>query len=214
VKRVIGIVTACAVASFVPVATNAATTSPKPATHASATVSLAASREAAHLAELRNLAPADEYFGRLKLSILGIKNTLKDLGLRYSVNHDIAVQTVTSANEAEGAIRDWEHKYPRDKDVPRQVYFLQRFYSSISCDQGRAKAHSVAMWLFADYPKSVQARLLHKQLAQEALAPPPVAAPAASAGTAGAPPVAVPAAQSGSGYQSIFGNAYPTEFNH
>jgi hypothetical protein len=202
-KRVIGIVTACAVASFVPIATFAQPSATKPATHAPATVSLEA-RQAAHLAELRNLAPADEYFGRLKMSILGIKNTIRDLGARYAVNHDIADRTVITAADTEGAIRDWERKYPHDKDVARSMYYLQRLYTTVACESGKAKAHMVAMWLFADYPKSPQAKLLKKQLAMEASAPAAVTTVSQSSGAAAATP----------SYASVFGGAYTSEFSH
>ena len=75
------------------------------------------------------LAPADEYFGILKLSILGIRNSVRDLGLRYDVNHDIPKQTYDSALLTEQAMQDWEHKYPHDRLLPRAVFFLQRLYT-------------------------------------------------------------------------------------
>jgi hypothetical protein len=141
---------------------------------------VAAQRLASRLAALRLLAPADEYFGQLKMSILGIKNTIKDLGLRYDVNHDIARQTVASAALTEGAIRDWEHKYPRDREVPRAMYFLQRLYAHIIDGQAQLKAKATASWLLTDYPASPQARQLKKVMAEATPLPTP-AAPASAA---------------------------------
>jgi len=164
------------------------------------------SREAARLAALRQLAPADEYFGQLKLSILGIKNTIKDLGLRYDVNHDIAKQTIASAAFTESAIRDWEHKYPHDREVPRAMYFLQRLYAHIVYDQSQLKAKATAAWLFADYPKSPQAKVLKKAIAEAT--PLPSAAPSAAqpAGPV-APSTAAPASADASAPPSPAGSS-------
>lgn len=150
---------------------------------------------------MADLAPADEYFGPLKMSILGIRNTIKDLGLRYDVNHDIANQTLASAALTERSIRDWEHKYPKDSQLPRSIFFLQRLYTKVLTLDGRNKAKATATWLLAHYGASAQAHQLKKIMASEHLAPLPdpaeankpnpesIPAPAASA------PVTVPSAQ-------------------
>jgi len=154
---------------------------------------------------MKMLAPADEYFGPLKLSILGVKNTIRDAGLRYDVNHDIAKTIVPGLRLTEAAIRDWEHKYPHDLDVPRAMYFLQRLYAHVMDDQARQKASETAKWLFADYPASPQARLLHQQLALEAAAPPASAAAQAPA----VQPAVSTTSQLGSGQSSPAAPAAP-----
>jgi len=192
VNRVIGFVTGCALASSLatwPGPGLAATATPAPKASGQSAIS---THEAARLAAMRMLAPADEYFGQLKMSILGIKNTIKDMGLRYDINHDIAKQTVSSLALTEGAIRDWEHKYPHDKEVPRAMYFLQRLYAHIVCDEAQIKAKATASWLFADYPQSPQAKVLKKNLAEAT--PIPSAAPAVSVPSAA--PAAAPAVPS------------------
>jgi hypothetical protein len=123
------------------------------------------------------LAPADEYFGPLKLSILGIRNTIHDLGARYDVNHEIGRQTFTSALLTEKAIHDWEHRYPRDGQVPKAIYLLQRLYTKVLTVESRARAKIVASWMFADYKSSPQGKQLKKTIALEHLAPIPVDLP-------------------------------------
>ena len=140
---------------------NAAQPSPKPTTQA----------EAAHAAMML-LAPADEYFGPLKQSILGIRNTIRDAGLRYDVNHDIGDRTIASAALTERAIRDWQQRYPRDHGVAIAIFQLQRLYAKIDSDQGRMKAAATAKWLFTAYGASPQAKELHKLIAAELLAAP------------------------------------------
>jgi len=139
----------------------------------SAAQKAAAKRHAA----LMLLAPADEYFGPLKQSILGIGNTIRDLGWRYDVNHDIAPQTIASAALTERAIRDWQQKYPHDHGVAQAIFRLQRLYARIVTDQGRVKAQATATWLFTAYGNSPPAKELHRLLAEEAMTPAPSPSP-------------------------------------
>jgi len=157
----------------------------------------AAARAAALEAKILTLAPADEYFGPLKQSVIGINNTIRTLGWNYDVNHDIGDQTFASAGLTERAIIDWEKKYPKDDQLPRSLYLLQRLYTKVLTYASRAHAQKVAKWLFSDFKNSPQAKQLKKTLAVEHLAPLP-------------PPTPVPTAAPS--YQSIFGPSYPSQF--
>ena len=73
----------------------------------------------AHAASMRDLAPADEYFGRLKMSVLGIHNELATLERRAaSGDRDVAAMAGKLAM-VDDAIRDWRARYPRDTWLPR-----------------------------------------------------------------------------------------------
>jgi len=205
VKRIQVIVSVFVVASCIApsmAANPTVKTTPAPASSKSPAPN-AAAREAMRLAALKLLAPADEYFGPLKMSILGIRNTTRDLGLRYDVNHDIARQTLASAALTESSIRDWEHKYPQDKGIARAVYYLQRLYDKILTEQGRAKADATAKWLFSTYGRSPQATQLRKVLAAEPVIPLP---------SPSAVPSAAPASSPTPTYPSAFGTQYPSMF--
>ncbi|GAC1308999.1 MAG: hypothetical protein NVSMB21_15010 [Vulcanimicrobiaceae bacterium] len=147
------------------------------------------------------LAPADEYFGPLKLSIIGMRNTIRDLGLRYDVNHDIAKQTFASAQLVERSIREWQTKYVRDPQLPRVIFVLQRLYTKVLTQESRDRARETARWLATDFGPSPQARQLSKTLALEHLAPLPPPTPE---------PSATPEPEAT--YASIFGRPYPSEF--
>ena len=201
-KRIQVIVSALVVASCItprvaanptPAATQAPVTSKKPA----------GAKEALRLTALKLLAPADEYFGPLKMSILGIRNTTRDLGLRYDVNHDIANQTLASAALTESSIRDWERKYPHDNGIPHAVYYLQRLYDRILTEAGRAKADATAKWLYSKYANSPQAAQLRKVIAAEPVLALPTPTPA---------PTAAPTATPAPTYNSAFGTPYPSMF--
>ncbi len=187
-QRVLGLVVLCGAASCA-----AASAAPGDATHQSA-ARTASKTVASRQSSISLLAPADEYFGPLKLSILGIRNTIHDLGARYDVNHEIGRQTFTSALLTEKAIHDWEHRYPRDGQVPKAIYLLQRLYTKVLTVESRARAKIIARWMFVDYASSPQGKQLKKTIALEHLAPIPVdLPPTVDAEASGAPATGAPA---------------------
>lgn len=103
----------------------------------------------------KRLAPADEYFGPLKLSVLGIRNSLHDEATRLDASSsgdaDSAFQHVTLL---EASVRDWETKYPGDTWLPRTLLSLERLYAKIESDRSRQHAGAVASWLIDRYPAS------------------------------------------------------------
>jgi len=70
----------------------------------------------------RNSAPADEYFGRLKMSYLGMNNTFRDSAISAG-EHTTDAGIVRKVALAEDALEAWARKYPRDPQLPR-TYFL------------------------------------------------------------------------------------------
>lgn len=88
-----------------------------------ATALLIAATLCANASARARLAPADEYFGRTKMSVLEIRNRIHDLERRQdaSVPHD--------AGLTEDAIRDWQRKYPGDPWLPKDIASLARIYS-------------------------------------------------------------------------------------
>jgi hypothetical protein len=107
-------------------------------------------------------APADEYFGRLKMSILGVRNTIADADARAdSVATDAAQNLCHKLTLAEDALRDWHAKYPDDTWIPKLGYALLKDYEKldavIAADDFRdASVHAIDLsgWLEATYPDS------------------------------------------------------------
>ena len=100
------------------------------------------------------VAPADEYFGKLKMSILGIRNTIKDQGIKVDVDPEKAPSTLNAIALTEDAIHDWEHKYPCDSWLPGAVFSLQHFYAKIHTEDGVKHVHATFAWLRRTYPRS------------------------------------------------------------
>ena len=65
------------------------------------------------------VAPADEYFGRLKMSILGIRNQLHDLEVKSGYRGENKRALLGEASFIEDAMRSWSEKYPADPWIPQ-----------------------------------------------------------------------------------------------
>jgi hypothetical protein len=136
------------------------------------------------------IAPADEYFGKLKMSILGIRNVIKDQGLKVDVAPDNAPATFSTMALTEDALRDWEHKYPCDSWLPGTLYALEHFYAKIHTSAGVQRVHAVFHWLRHDFPRANIVGLARKEDGEATTAtPPPLDPPTdARASSAALPP--------------------------
>ncbi len=106
-----------------------------------------------------NLAPADRYFGRLKMSILGIRNQLKDLAERLDAKPEDAEHVYDKAVLVEDALHDWQKQFPRDPWIPKYGYALAQLYGKIATDDARVRRNDTLDWLIATYPESEYAQL-------------------------------------------------------
>lgn len=111
-----------------------------------------------HSAYLSTLAPADEYFGRLGMSILGIENQLKHINfmLDYNYGDREAGETVLVAE----SIDDMHKVYPRDKDLPMLLYWCYQTLKRMDSAQARDAAGHLRAILTVEYQDSPEARKL------------------------------------------------------
>jgi hypothetical protein len=138
------------------------------------------------------VAPADEYFGKMKMSILGIGNVIRDDGLKIDVDATQADHVGNSIALAEDAVHDWESKYPQDTWVPRVLFRLERLYAKIDSDAARAKAKATMLWLVHDYPNSPQAKIGRSELAANKVGVKPALSTASADSPAAPPPGSSP----------------------
>lgn len=130
------------------------------------------------------VAPADEYFGRLKMSVLGISNVIKDMRLRVEADAGKTPTIFGSLAMVEDAVRDWERKYPRDTWIAKDLYALEVTYLRAPGERAHAQAIKTEAWLRRDYPKTAYALQAHKALVNASVvssATAPIIAPAAAA---------------------------------
>jgi hypothetical protein len=86
-------------------------------------------------------APGDEYFGKMKMSYLGINNTFHDESIRagdYTTDPGI-ISKVTFADDA---LEQWSHRYPHDPQLARSYYLAILMYKKIYTKPAQEKAWS------------------------------------------------------------------------
>jgi hypothetical protein len=122
-------------------------------------------------------APADEYFGRLQMSILGVRNKVKDLGLDADFHPEHGKAILGNAVWVEDAMRDWAKKYPFDKWLPRYAYALEQMYERIPGDEAHRRALKQISYLTAYFPQTVYGKVGRAKLAMGVPTPDPSATP-------------------------------------
>jgi hypothetical protein len=88
------------------------------------------------------------------MSILGIRNQLRDLGLRLQYAPQKSEDVLGAAAMVEDAMRDWERKYPADPWLAKSVYELTDLYARVHTSHGRAHAAYALRWLLGRYGRT------------------------------------------------------------
>ena len=94
-----------------------------------------------HDVYLTTLAPADEYFGPLGMSILGIENRLKHINFMLDYNYGNA-ESDEGTHVAE-SIDDMQKVYPRDRDLPMLLYWSYTTLERMTDEQSRQSARAI-----------------------------------------------------------------------
>jgi hypothetical protein len=111
-----------------------------------------------HAMQMTTLAPADEYFGPMGMSILGIRNELSRVN--YMIGYGYNTQESGMAVQIAVAIDDLHKVYPRDRDLPQLLYDIYTTLQKIDTpDAKAARAHMRAI-LTVEYQDSKQAQQL------------------------------------------------------
>jgi hypothetical protein len=111
-----------------------------------------------HDLRLTRTAPADEYFGNLKMSPIGVHNEIVrinkylDVGWGYRMAHD-GLLLATS-------IDDWQHQYPHDETLPAQMLDAYKVLKRISVATTDDAAAKLKTTLLVEYSSSKEARAL------------------------------------------------------
>ncbi len=123
------------------------------------------------------LAPADEYFGRLGMSVLGVRSKVKDLGLDADAHPERTQAILNSAVWVEDAMRDWAKKYPFDRWLPRYAYALEIEYERMPGPEAHKRALRQIAYITAYFPQTAYARVDRAKLAQGVPTPDPSSPP-------------------------------------
>lgn len=134
----------------------------KPAPHASPTVKPGKAVKA----NLKDSAPADEYFGVLQMSPLGIRSQISTLERNFNWRTMTDEQIIHDAEFAEAALQKWQQKYPRDPWLPSAAYHLEQLYEMVQTEDARRHATRVLHYVVQHWPKTKQGTLSKQKLAK------------------------------------------------
>ena len=115
------------------------------------------------LDQMKVSAPGDEYFGRMKLSYLGINNTFHDDAIRagdYTTNPGL----ISSVNFADEALHQWANRYPRDPQLARTWFLAMRMYRKIYTQDGQQKAFEYMHLIANRFPNTFFGKQEQKDL--------------------------------------------------
>lgn len=111
-----------------------------------------------HDAYLSTLAPADEYFGPMDMSILEIENRLKHIN--FMLDYNYGNEESDPAFDVAKAIVAMQRVYPRDRDLPMLLYWCYTTLQRMTDRQSHLVAEQIKAILTVEYQDSAQARKL------------------------------------------------------
>jgi len=111
-----------------------------------------------HDVYLTTLAPADEYFGPMGMSILEIENRLKHIN--FMLDYNYGNEESAPAADVASAIVAMQKVYPRDRDLPMLFYWCYTTLERMTDEQSREVARRLKAILTVEYQDSPQARKL------------------------------------------------------
>ncbi|MGP6157099.1 MAG: hypothetical protein ACLPYS_06250 [Vulcanimicrobiaceae bacterium] len=109
-----------------------------------------------HELRLTRTAPADEYFGNLRYSPLGVHNELVritkylDKGWGYRMEAD--------ALQVDSSVEDWQKQYPRDLTLPENLLATYRLLKNVGTPKAEAAAVRIKNILLVQYADSREAQ--------------------------------------------------------
>jgi hypothetical protein len=108
-------------------------------------------RALADVRRTRGGVPGERYFGRLPMSALEVRNSLRDLASRIDERREEAREMFDEAVFVEDALRDWAGRCPNDTFLPYLVFALATLYSELDTAEARARKDDVADWLSTSF---------------------------------------------------------------
>ncbi len=115
-------------------------------------------RVLSHDAYLTITAPADEYFGRTKLSPIGVRNAL--LHISKYLDAGWGPQMTGEALYVVDALDDWREQYPRDYELPRLLLSTYKTLDRINSPEAHVAEVRVKKLLTVEYNASSEAHSL------------------------------------------------------
>lgn len=115
--------------------------------------------------EFNGSAPGDEYFGRMKMSYLGIDNTYKD-GVISAGAYTTDQHLISKLMFADEALHTWEKKYPNDPQLARSYFFGEAVWRKVYTEDGQHIAWAYIQTLTHKYGNTYFGKTMKASLAK------------------------------------------------
>jgi hypothetical protein len=116
------------------------------------------------LENYKNSAPADRYFGRMKISYLGMNNTFRDAAIT-SGDHTVNSAIASKVEFADDALQDWSRRFPHDPQLARTYYLAIRADEKIWLKHNQERAWTYMNRIVSTFPTSYFAKVIKKDIA-------------------------------------------------
>ncbi len=110
-------------------------------------------------------APGDEYFGRMKMSYLGIDNTYKD-GAISAGEYSTDPRLISKLDFATEALKRWASKYPNDPQLPRAYFLGVQVLRKVYTQPEQDTAWEFIQTLVSRYPGTYFGKTMKNSLAK------------------------------------------------
>jgi hypothetical protein len=110
-------------------------------------------------------APGDEYFGRMKMSYLGIDNTFKD-GAISAGAYTTDPHLIAKLMFADEALKRWAQEYPGDPQLARSYFFGEQVFRKVYTQDGQQIAWEYIEVLTHKYGKTYFGKVMKASLAK------------------------------------------------
>ena len=118
-------------------------------------------------AAIRAEAPADEYFGPLRLSALNIRLRIDALGRAFHARSKSDQDILHDALFLERGLYAWRDRYPHDHWLAPTAFHLEQLYQAIQTPEARASATALLRYIVTYFPATPYGRLSRVRLAQK-----------------------------------------------
>ncbi len=109
-----------------------------------------------HELRLTRTAPADEYFGNLKYSPIGVHNEL--VRINKYLDKGWGLHMEPDALQVDSAIEDWQKQYPHDTTLPATLLDAYRLLERVETSNTKSAAERLRTILLVQYASSRQAQ--------------------------------------------------------
>jgi len=109
-------------------------------------------------------APGDEYFGKQKMSYLGINNVFRNATITAG-EHTVNPNLIHTIQPAEESLHAWGQKYPRDPQLARSYFLAEQLYQKVWVQEYQDKAWQYMHIIIKRFPTSYFGKQVKKNLA-------------------------------------------------